>query len=218
MDIFDKYSKRIGESLNSNAKAQIEKNIRLMEINFKTSPSFYVVDIDGDEVDTIITKTKNFEVKTIHFRHNYNPQVGSVIDFKDQYYILTEKDSDEVYTFAKMQECNNTISLISGEDEKVYVGDDIRGAPIYEYRPQYKNEPCIVDDKYASTNENTQVPLPEGKLTVSLKNQVSPTLEVNKEFKMYGKTYKIAELSFTNVQDGVGVLRVHAERRDNKDE
>lgn len=218
MNIFDKYTKRVGTTLNSESKAQIDKNIRLMEEKFNTSPSFYVVDIDGEQVDTIINKLPTHDMKRIHFRNEYEPQVGSVISFKDKKYLLLEKDSDEIYSFGKMQECNSTISIISEDEEKVYIGDDVRGAPVYEYETKTIEEPCVVTDKYASVNDNAQIPLPEGKLVIQLKYQRSPSLEVNSVIGMYDRAYKIADLSFTDVQDGVGVMRVHADRREIGDE
>lgn len=218
MNIFEMYSKRVGISGRSSVDASIKSSINNMERNFHTSPSYYKVDIDGEAVDTIINKTNDHNIKLIHFRHEYKAQIGNVITFDDKKYLLMEIDRDVIYSFGKMEECNNTMEVQDGESERVLIGENQHGAPVYDYVTNYKDEPCIVRDRYYSSNENAQLPLPDGKLEITLRYQEISNIQVNEEFEMYGKTYKIADISSVGVQDGVGVMKVHAERRLGKHE
>lgn len=198
-----------------NTDALIDSTISSVERDFHTSPSYYQVDIDGETVDTIINKTTRYNEKLIHFRRDYDVKVGSIITFKNDKYLLLEKDRDEIYSFGKMTECNNTLEILK-EDREVLVGYDNFGAPIYKNEKVYVDEPCVVRDTYYTAGENAQMPLPDGKLEILLKYQVMLNIEVNNEFKMYGKTYKIADIGFVNVEDEVGYIKIHAERRDDE--
>lgn len=218
MNSFDKYIKRVGLSGRSSTEASLNNSIKVFELKFNTSPSFYQVDIDGSLTDVIINKTKNTKIKQIHFRYGYKPDIGSIVTHQNKRYLLLETDKDEIFTFGFMEECNNTFKVQTGEEERVQVGYDHLSRPYYEYKKVEKDEPCIVRDRYYSTNENAQLPLPDGKLDIYIKYQESPSFNINKEFSMYEKTYKIADISYVDVVEGVGIMRIHAERRDNRDE
>lgn len=215
MSLFEDYKKRLKMSDRPNIDVTISSSIRGFEREFYTSPSFYQVDIDGKTADTIINKTNRYNEKLIHFRHDYEVRIGSVITFKDDKYLLLEKDRDEIYSFGKMTECNNTIKILTGE-ENVLVGHDQFGVPIYEVKKTHKDEPCIVRDTYYSASENAQVPLPDGKLEILVQYQPMPNIDINKEFDMYNKIYKIADIGYVNVKNEIGYIKIHAERRDDE--
>lgn len=218
MNMYDKYIQRLDLSNRPNIDVIVDRSSDLSELNFHTSPSFYQVDIDGEMVDTIINRTNDYNIKLIHFRRDYDAKVGSVITFQDKRYLLLETDEDVIYSFGKMEECNNVFKVQNGEAERVQIDTDRFGRPIYDYVVNYIDTPCIVRDKYYSATENTQLPLPEGKLQIVLKYQESPNIEINKEFEMYGKPFKIADISYTDVVDGIGIMTIHAERRDDRSE
>lgn len=216
MSLFDDYKKRLGMSNRSNTEATLQSSIDDFERNFSSSPSFYQVDIDGELIDTIINKTNRNNEKLIHFRHDYEARIGSVITFKDKRYLLLEKDRDEIFSFGKMIECNNTMSIQKEEEKKILVGYDEFGAPVYKYEKAYEEEPCVVRDTYYSASENAQLPLPEGKLEILLQYQVMLNIKINEEFEMYDKTYKITDVGYVEVIDNVGYVKIHAERRDDR--
>lgn len=218
MNSFDKYAKRLGMSERVTTDKRLEASKNKFERNFNTSPSYYNTDIDGEFVDTIINKTNNYSVKLIHFKSNYSPRIGSLVDYNDKYHIILEIDNDEIFTFGKMEECNYFIDVQLGEKEKVLIGYEDNGRPVYDYQTRYKREPCIVKEKYYTSDENAQLPVPEGKLEVILQYQDIPNLTVNSEATLYDKTYKIVDISHINVVDEVGFLKIFAERRENEHE
>lgn len=217
MDSLDKYARRVRLTGRSTVEASIKESIRVMEELFHTSPSFYEVKIDEETVDTIINKTNNYDVKLIHFRKSYKPVVGSIISFKDDKYLLMEKDEDEVYSFGKMEKCNYLIKIQTSE-EKIVIGYDERNRPIYDTVANYKDEPCILRDKYYSSNDNTQLPLPEGKLEIYIKHQKALNIKINEDISIHDKIYKISDISYIEVIDGEGVTKIYAERREDADE
>ena len=218
MNIFDEYAERVGMSTRPNTDSRILASIEYHERNFHTSPSFYQVDIDGELVDTIINKTRYHNIKEIHFRRDYEVKIGSIVTFNDKRYLLLEKDRDEIYSFGKMEECNNTFKVQTGEAERVQVGVDGRGRPKFKDKYGFEEVPCIVRDKYYSSSQNQPIPLPEGQLQIVMKYIEAPNIEVNKVFKMYGREYKITDISYINVQDGVGIMTIYAEKRDDANE
>lgn len=197
-----------------NVDSVINSSIDYHERNFHTSPSFYQVDIDGELVDTIINKTKYHNIKQIHFRYDYDVKIGSVVTFNNKKYLLLEKDRDEIYSFGKMEECNNVFKVHTGDVERVQIGVDGRGVPLFENRYKNVEVPCIVRDKYYSSSQNNPIPLPEGKLQIEMKYIEAPNIKVNSEFEMYGLKYKITDISYVNVQNNIGTMVIYAEKRD----
>lgn len=218
MSIFNDYIERVGMSKRTHTDAKIVSSIEYFERNFHTSPSYYQVDIDGELVDTIINKTSHHNIKKIHFRRNYEPKIGSIITFQNKKYLLLEIDRDEIYTFGKMEECNNVFPVHTGEIENVQVGVNGRGVPVFKEVYKYDEIPCIVRDRYYSVNENSPLPLPDGKLQIELRYIEAPNIEINETFEMYGREYKISDISYVNVKNGVGTITIHAEKRDDANE
>lgn len=214
MDIYDKYTKRLGLSDRATVQAQIDRSVNNEDRVFATSPSFYQVDIDGEIIDTIINKTNLHNRKKIHFRKDYEAQIGNIVTFKNMKYLLLETDEDEIDSFGIMEECNHFLEIETGEVEKVEIGKDDFGRPIYEDVYVTKDEPCIVRDKYYSSNDNSALPLPDGKLEVLMKYQDVHNIDVNEDIRLYDKKYKVADMGYTDVIDGQGVMKIHAERRD----
>lgn len=214
MNIYDKYTRRLGLSNRASVEAQINRSVNDEDRMFNTSPSFYQVDIDGEKIDAIVNKTNTYNRKKIHFKKDYEVQIGSVATFKDMKYLLLEADEDEIDSFGIMEECNHFLEIETGKVEKVEVGKDEFGRPVYEDVYVTKDEPCIVRDKYYSSNYNTALPLPDGKLEVLMKYQEVHNVGINEDIRLYDKKYKVADIGYTDVINGQGVMKIHAERRD----
>lgn len=211
---FDKYVKRLNRKGSNATQAEINKSRMITEAKFDTSPSYYNVDIDGEMVDTIINRTANFDVKRVNFKYDYPVVKGSIVSFKEDKYLITEIDRDEVYSFANMEKCNGLFPLEYVED--VVVGRKPSGEPIIEQRKTIKEEPCIAKTTYYSTNENAQLPLPVGRLNIFMKYQKADNLKENSRFVLFNDTYSISSIQTIQVQDGVGIVEISAERRQDK--
>lgn len=214
MDYLDRFVRR--HKGNSATEAELYQTIAAFEREFKTSPSYYEVDIDGESVDAIVNKKINYDEKLIHFRHDYKPLAGSVVTYRDGKYLLMETDFDEIYTFGTMKHCNHTIPFKIGEESE-FVGYDENKQPHYKTKESYKDVPCIVDSKYYSSNDNAQLPLPEGKLSIYAKFIPDSSIQTNEEFRLYEKRYIVADVDYTKVVDGVGVMEIIVERKVGRD-
>ncbi|WP_133065294.1 hypothetical protein [Virgibacillus profundi] len=200
----------------SAVEAQLNEAIKSFERDFNTSPSYYSVDIDGVMVDTIINKKTKYDEKLVNFRHGYNPLVGSVVTYKDNKYLLMETDEDDIYRFGVMKKCNYIIPVKVGET-KVFAGYDHNGQPYYTTEIEYEDVPCIIDSKYYSSNDNAQLPLPEGKLSVYTKYVPDSNIQTNEEYVLYEKRYIVADIDYTKVINGVGVIEIIVERKVDKE-
>ncbi len=211
--MFDNYIAKLKMSKSANTEALIENSKTFLDNNFTTSPSYYIVEVNGEEEGVIINRTTNYNVKKVYFKSNSKPELGSLIKYKDEFYILLSKDEDELVLFGDMEECNNTIKIQKEEAKEELVGYDQDGRPHYKEVVNFEDEPCIVRDTYYSTSENAQLPLPNGKLEITIKYQPMLNIDVNKEIIMYEKNYKITDINYVNVIDGVGYVKINAERR-----
>lgn len=212
MDAYQLYSKRLKSKGNNTTERMFNTTRELHEKDFYSSPSYYQVPIDGVLKDTIINKTTNYDVKKIHFINDVDNVLGGIVEFKAEHFLIVEKDKDEIYSFAKMQRCNELFNLKTN-GTRVIIGHDPRGRPIYgESQAVEKLEPCVVKSTYFSTNENDTLPLPEGRLNILMKYQTADNLKVNEQFMMYKSTYKISDIRYTDVRNGVGIMEVSCER------
>lgn len=217
MTYLDDYVKRVTAYGETPTESTINKNIDLLDREFETSTAFHRVEVNGILTDAIINRTRNFEIKKVHFRPGYEIVLGSVVEFEDDYYLITEKDSDEVYTFANMEQCNNMFKVKTGKVSEL-IGHKPTGEPVYKETSEYKEVPCIVRSRYYSTGENATLPLPDGKLAIQLQYRQADNIDINKKFSMYGKAYIIADIGYVGVIEGEGIMEISAERVANLDE
>jgi hypothetical protein len=126
--------------------------------------------------------------------------------------ITTLPEDNKIYRKAEMQLCNSTLPIQSGKT-RVLKGYDKDGRPVYkEDYTVNKLEPCIAETKFPSRDGNEQLPLPEGNINITLKYQVADNIQPNKQFSMYGNTYKITGVDYTKVINDKGIMIVSAER------
>lgn len=210
MSYLDHYVKRLKLIGDNATDAQIKRSQTFMDRQFETSPSYYKIIVDDNMVGAVVNRTNDPKEKKVHFLYDYEIDIGSVVLFKNHNYLVTEKDRDEVYNFAKMSFCNGLLKIETDRKREIIGYEGNR--PIFDYVITYKDEPCVVDSKYYSSNENAQLPLPEGKLSILLKHQEIPNLGVNKVFHMFDKKYKVVDIGYTNVYQDVGFIEIIAER------
>lgn len=215
MSAFEVYKKKMGMSRRIDTEARIENSKHNHDLNFETSPSYFRVPVNGEITEMIIMQTKYPEIKKLYFKTDYKPIKGSHVVFKDKNYLITKIDENSVYPTGEMKFCNNFFTIETGEKVRVQVGVDHLGRPYYEYVNETIEVPCIVEDKYYSANDNSQLPLPEGKLDIYIGYIEGENLKPNHEFTLYNKRYKIADLSYIEVFEEQGIIRIHAERREN---
>lgn len=117
MGAWDTYEHRItirGSSKRGNA---LRREIHALNAKEKDSLSFHTVDIDGDVRDVMIINSDNLEEKTIISKPQEDLYEGMLVDWMDNFWLITERDANsEVYTKAKMIQCNYLLKWVSDDD------------------------------------------------------------------------------------------------------
>jgi hypothetical protein len=137
----------------------------------------------------------------------------------EDWLIVSYPEDNKVYRKAEIKLCNSTFPIQT--DKTSVLMRDAEGNPITDRfgKPQYKvtetvvTTPCIVTSRYAFSDSNEQITLPEGKMELMLKSQKSDYLVNGFEFEMYGEKYKILNIDRTKVINDKGILTLSCERQ-----
>lgn len=214
-DYFQTFKDLVNQKQFQSDNSLMDRNKEVFADNFDTSPLSTTVTVNDVNTVAMVRQEKDSNKKKLIFRPDTKIDIGSVIRIKSSYYLTLDFLSEginEVYPTAKVQLCNSTLPIQSGKT-RVLIGHDRDGRPVYkdEYAVN-KLEPCIAETKYLSSNENDQLPLPEGRINITLKYQEADNIQPNKQFSMYGNTFKITDIDLTKVINGKGIMIVSAER------
>jgi hypothetical protein len=145
---------------------------------------------------------------------------GNVYTYENQAWLTVSFPEDyQIYKKAEIRICNNLFPI--KQDEMRDLLRDADGNPILDGRgrPQYITKtvditaPCIVDSRYSFTRGEQQIVLAEDRIEVVVGYVESENLKLNFEFKMYGDTYKVKNIDYSNVINGEGILIISAERK-----
>ncbi|MNF66699.1 hypothetical protein D3C84_484960 [compost metagenome] len=136
----------------------------------------------------------------------------TVNETNEDWLVMTKPIDNKIYRKATVRYCNSLFPIQS-EITKVLIGTDPRtGRPIYDEQIVTTNEPCIVESQYSKSSDVDQFMIPEGKLVITMKYQVSPSLSLDYEFSMYGNKYKATDFDYTNVIGDNGIMKIIAEK------
>ena len=144
--------------------------------------------------------------------------VGELFKWNGFNWIVTTKDrNDKIQNRLLVMLCNTTINLHIGS-ERVKIGEDHLGRPVYEETPQYNNTLCFAEAEL-SINRGTEsqdvINLPEGRLRICIPYKEDHGVIQGKQFEIYNQTYEIKDSNFTHVVDDVGVIYFIAHRIQN---
>lgn len=176
----------------------------------------FTVTIDGKSEKVVIQEYSNplnqdRVDKKIFCELNSVIKCGSVVVHNSKNYLtMTVPESNQAYLKAKIEHCNNTLHIQTGETKTITGYDDL-GRPIISSTPVYTDLPCVVKSKITSIDDNTSINLPVGRLLISI--PYSASIAEGMEFSMYGKTYFIIGTDLTKVIGSVGVLDLFADRK-----
>lgn len=138
---------------------------------------------------------------------------GNLLLIENNHWLVTTlPDNNKIYHKAEVRLCNQTFKIETNRTS-VIAGYNKLKEPQFKEVIEYKDEPCVVFSSYYSSNENSQLPQPEGRVTILLRYQVAPNLVLNHRFLISGTNYVITDIDdFTQVINGEGILRVVAEK------
>src|SRR5690606_1827400 len=207
MNYHDKYKNRLDVSGTSFEENYTRHTKDLVSRSFKDSPSYIVVRLDGLNVDARVTSRKKRAEKEISFLPDTNFNIGSLVNYKNEDYLVVDKFDSEIFPKANLKLCNTSLSLTS-EPSQVDTGEvDWRGNPIYEETPgETIVIPCIVESKIYYNQSTEAINLPDGHLQIILSYTEHKDIALNGKITVYNENYQIVEVDRTQSLNKTGLL------------
>lgn len=188
--------------------------------------------LDGFEAyDAILNdekKTKILLLNKFNMSKEFKTIIGRPEDIKrgnlfkidnDYWLVVTYPENNKIYKKADAQLCNGTFTVKTEStfdflrDENGELKYDRFGNPIpIEIKGEEKEIPCVYENKYMTTNDNQQLPLPDGRIHVTLPYVKADNININKEFYMEGIKYKISDIDYSKKIGNVGIMTIIADR------
>ncbi|PKR82851.1 hypothetical protein [Heyndrickxia camelliae] len=181
--------------------------------------------LDGFEgYEGILNNTKNTKVL---FYDKYDAQsttkkiIGYVEDIElgnlfkinnENWLITTYPEDNKVYRKAEVQLCNSTFPIEANKN-KVLIGYDNFGKPVYKEEIEYDYVPCIVQSKLYMTTLNQPINLPNDALLITLPyNEMTKKIIENYPFIYHDRNYKVIDIDFSGVVIDKGIINVTVNR------
>ena len=161
--------------------------------DFKTTPSFYTVKINGVEQDVHILSTAYTNVKKILSKPEESFNNGDIVEWNSKKWIITKVDADNlIQTKANMLECSYSLPFYKDHvlyEIPAYVESNVR-----LFNLDYK------ENKYFATPEsNIIVHIPNNNITTDIKR--------NYIFNLAGDNYKVVDVNKV-IEPGLIVLKL----------
>ena len=112
-DAWSIYQDRLAAHGDSIREAAKRREIRFLNLKTPRSLSYFTAVIDGNEQRVSILSSDNLDEKTILSMPGETIACGAMVEWADNYWIVTEKDAaTELYTKCKMEQCNHLLRWI----------------------------------------------------------------------------------------------------------
>lgn len=124
---------------------------------------------------------------------------GDLITYKAKSWLVISEVAGDRHTIYRglMRSCNFSISVKVGE-EKILIGYDEIGRPVYETVDVFADFPCIVDSVGLEVDSNQIINISKDKITIIMQdNQDSRTITLNAEITVMGQVYTIQGVDLT---------------------
>lgn len=115
-DIWRLYQSRLDAHGSTMRDAVKNREIRFLNSKLSRSLSYNTAVIDGIEQQVSIINSDNLNEKKIISMPGENIACGAMVHWKDNYWLVTEKDAaNELYTTCKMIQCNYLLKWVDSE-------------------------------------------------------------------------------------------------------
>lgn len=117
MSTNDLYSARLNAHGDTLRKVAYNREKHMLEDKMRNSLSYYTVDIDGEERNASVINSDNLNEKILLSYPGEDIDPGAIVAWMDNHWLVTEKDaSNELYTRAKMIQCNHLLKWVDEND------------------------------------------------------------------------------------------------------
>ena len=116
MSTWDMYEARINAIGPTRREATLNREYRFLTTKLPSNLSYQTVSIDSVSQNVAIINTDNLDEKFIFSMPGENITHGGLVEWEDNYWLVTERDAaDEVYTRAKMIQCNYLLRWVDSD-------------------------------------------------------------------------------------------------------
>ena len=116
MSIWDSYESRIAASGRSKREATLRRELHMLSTKLGDSLSYHSVEVDDAPQEVAIINSDNLNEKLIYSITNNVIKGGSLVKWMNNFWLVTECDANtEVYTKAKMCQCNHLLKWIDAD-------------------------------------------------------------------------------------------------------
>lgn len=116
MNGWDTYVERMRVRGATRRSTALQREQRELTNKLQHSLSFHHAVVDGEEREVAIINSDNLDTKMIYALPGEDIRHGAYVDWMDQMWLVIEKDyNTEVYTKAKMQQCNYLLKWVDDE-------------------------------------------------------------------------------------------------------
>lgn len=116
MSIWDSYESRIAASGRSKRESVLRRELHMLSAKLSDSLSFHSVKIDNATQEVAITNSDNLNEKTIYSLPSDVVKGGGLVSWMNNHWLIVECDANtEIYTKAKMRQCNHLLKWIDAD-------------------------------------------------------------------------------------------------------
>lgn len=120
MDPWKLYDARSGVRGTTPRDAALKREQAFLARKLQRSLSYHDADVDGERRRLAIINTDNLDTKTVCSWPGEDLPHGGYVSWLDQNWLVVEKDyNNEVYTRAKMRQCNYLLKWVSDDNQIV---------------------------------------------------------------------------------------------------
>jgi hypothetical protein len=211
MGYLDTYRSRLNAYGNSSQDSIMTDSKSMLDGSIDNSPLKSTIQINGIDINVLVTQGKNDNYKNVVFKSSANYQTGDIATIDGYKWLFMEVNQTLINKTASVRLCNSTLT-IPGDTTKTIVGYDEMGRPIYDETTSPSTTlPCIAESKVYMSQDQEPINLPNGRLVVTVPYTNNDKIKLNFEFDMYGNGYEVSHVDSSQVIGTVGILQLTAD-------
>lgn len=116
MSVWGSYGARLSASGYDKRGAAIQRERRFLNAKLPASLSYHQLVVDGESRNLAVINSDNLDLKTLCSLPGEDIRHGSLVEWMDNRWLVTERDANsELYTRAKMRQCNYLLRWIAND-------------------------------------------------------------------------------------------------------
>jgi hypothetical protein len=213
MNYFDVFRKRV--QLSGVNATEASKNITVNSINrtFSEMLNYQIVKINDIDTEVVVNEGKTYKEKKLILKPNVHFDIGSLVDYKDEKWLVTDKYENQISDSLKIELCNGEM-IFQTPPTRILIGVTPWGEEQYQEIPSSTiTIPCIVQSvRELYDGDSEQINVVDTRIALKIQNQSNEYIEVGKDFEIFGTKYRIYGIDRSQTIKDKGVLIVLAEK------